>query len=871
MSDRLFRATLRWVRNGAGPELDCPHSLFELGLDEGHPRIADRRQCLRLLRTVQFDPDEDERLALEGGDVFEVFAVFVLLLQRRAGHAVARRLILPQAASRALAAVEHIWAPAAQGAAPLAAQLVSVACHRLVATDEAQVKAVLAYEKACGAGPCLEHRYFYVEARRRGLPVELRPPIDLVLGQGRHQRRLRWLMTDLTSHLAVRLARNKTLTLRALRDAGLPVPRHIPVETLEDAQHAAQRLGFPVVVKPIGTDRGVGITVGITSAAALGDAYRLARQHDPAVAIETFVPGETFRLMVVNGRFIAAARTTPTPLVGDGKHTVQEIVAHLNRSVMRGPGQQKPLCWMDIDEEAVATLRSQSLTPDTVLPAGKVAYLRTMSNLSRGGQSISVTDQVHPHNRALAETCAKIVGLELAGIDFRTRAIDRSWRDGFGTVIEVNTGPGLRMHIQPAVGQGADLATPIFDMLFPDGAPSRVPIVAVTGTNGKTTTTRMVAHALRRAGFFTGLTTTDDMVVDGRIIKRGDCAGAAHARHVLAIKAVEAAVLETARGGLIKYGLGFDRCSVAVVTNIAADHLGEDGVETLEDLARVKLVVPLSAEQVVLNADNAHCLAMRAALAGRRIVLFSTDPANPAVKQHVDGGGTAFVLSAAGQTETILRLAGDGATSLMPVEEIPITFHGSARHNVENALAALAALHCLGIPDGQSCESARQFRPDPACNSGRLNLLPGFPFEVFVDYAHNRHGFEAIASFASRRHCAGRKLCVVTMNASRISGATAHDAMTALAGHFDHYVTCNHDAPLKRREGFAALLQQGLRAAAVPEGAVSVCDGEDEAIDLALALARPGDLVMLLIGYEPQRIIERLRNRAAGARDAPAT
>lgn len=867
MNDKTITATLRWVRNGAGPELDCPHSLFEIRVDDGNSPTVDLDQCQRMLRAAQLPADESERQILAAADVFQAFAIFALLLQRRAGYTVARHAIIRQDSSSALVAVEHIWAPAAEWAAQLAAEFAAVACNRLVTTGSRIVNAVMAYEKACKDGPCIEHRYLYLEARRRGMPSELRPPFDLVLGQGVNQRRLHWMTTERTSHLAVRLARSKTRTLRVLREAGLPVPMHFPVSSLEAAQKAAQRIGFPVVVKPANTDRGVGITVGITSTSALEEAYLLARKYDATVAIEKFVPGDTFRMVVVNGKFVAATCTAPTPLVGDGQSTVQALVARLNMSALRGPGHQKPLSWIEIDDEALAVLRSQSLTPRSILPAGQVAHLRTMSNLSRGGKSVSVTERVHPDNRALAEACARIIGLDIAGIDYRSAAIGKSWRQGYGAVIEVNPTPGLRMHIHPAEGDAADLASPILDMLYPEGAASRIPIVAVTGTNGKTTTTRMVAHALRRQGLVTGVTTTDDTVVDGRVIKYGDCAGAGSARRVLSIPTVEAAVLETARGGLIKFGLGFDRCSVAVVTNIEADHLGELGVETLEDLARVKLIVPQSAEQVVLNADNGHCLDMRGALEGKRIVLFSTDSQNPAVQDHLRCGETAYVLGANDGVETIFRLEGDRETALLPVAEIPITFGGSARHNVENALAALAALHCLGMTDEKACASARTFKPDPRSNPGRLNPLPGFPFDVIVDYAHNKHGFAAIASFASRRLLTGRKLCVVTMNASRISDGTACDAMTALAGHFDHYVTCNHDSPLKRREGFSRVLQKGLCAAGVPEGDVSVCDGEDEAISEAIARAQPGDLVMILIGYEPQRIIRRLTEQAALVQD----
>lgn len=863
MSDGRFSATLLWVRQGAGPEMDCPHSLFELSLDDGHPRTLDHHQCRRLLKPALLDAGEVHRQALETADVFQAFAVFALLLQRRAGYAVTREVTIPKQGSGAIAAVEHIWAPAAQWAGGLAAQFVDIACGRLVTTDQNVADAVLAYETACKPGPRLDHRYLYLAARQRGLPAVLKPPFDLVLGHGRNQRRLHRMMTDRTPHLAFRLASSKTRTLHMLHEAGLPVPRHVPAANVAEAQTAAQQIGFPVVVKPVNTDRGVGITVGVTSGQSLEQAYRHARGFDVEVAVEEFIPGETFRLVVVDGRFIAAACTQPTPVMGDGKSTVRDILTRINMSTMRGPGHQKPLTWIELDEEAQEILKSQSLTPDSVLPFGRTIRLRSASNLSRGGQSVSVTESVHPDNRALAETCAQVIGLDIAGIDFRSGAIDKSWQEGHGAVIEVNPSPGLRMHIHPARGQDADLATPILDLLYPDGAQSRIPIVAVTGTNGKTTTTRLIAHMLTSAGLVTGVTTTDDTVVGGKVIQRGDCAGAGFARRVLSVPTVEAAVLETARGGLIKFGLGFDRCAVAVVTNIAADHLGELGVETLEDLARVKLTVPLSAERVVLNADNSQCLAMRSALAGKTIVLFSASPDNPAVQEHLRGGGTAYVLGAARPGQSILRLEGEGSTALIAVADIPITFNGSARHNAENALAAFAAVHCLGIPDTTASEAAREFRPDPESNLGRLNSLPGFPFEVIVDYAHNRHGFAAIAAFASHRPCRGRRLCVVTMNASRMTGETACDAMTALAGHFDHYVACNHDSPKKRRDGFSHILQKGLSAAGVAEHAISVCEGEDEAIDKALALARPGDLVMILIGYEPQRVVDTLRDRAS--------
>lgn len=861
MIDGKFSAKLLWVRNGAGPDLECPHSLFELSIPGDYPRSLDQAQCLRLLRAGQFDADDGHLRTLGSGSVLAAFAVFNVLLQRRAGHDVARHVTLPRGTS-ATAAVEHIWAPAAQWAAELAVQFVDIASGRLVAPDGKIIDAIFAYEKSCMAGPRVDHRYLFAGARRRGLPAVLKPPYDLLLGHGMHQRRLHRFMTDRTSHLGVRLATSKTRTLRKLAVAGLPVPLHLAVTTLADAQKAARTIGFPLVVKPVNTDRGLGVTVGITSAAELERAYHLARQHDAEVAVEQFVPGDTYRLLVVDGKFIAAARTQPTPVIGDGKSTVREIVNRINLSPFRGPGHLKPLSHMELDDEALGLLRSLSLTPDSVLPFGRTIRLRSVSNLSRGGQSISVTDQLHPDNRALAEACARVIGLDITGIDFRSSAIGKSWTEGHGAVIEVNPSPGLRMHLKPARGEESDVAGPILDLLYPGGAPSRIPIVAVTGTNGKTTTTRMIAHILMKAGLLTGVTTTDEAAVGGRIIERGDCAGAGPARRVLSVPLLEAAVLETARGGIIKYGLGFDLCSVAVVTNVEADHLGEHGVQTIEDLARVKLTVPKTAARVVLNAGNRHCLDMRRELTGKEIVLFSAHAGNPAVREHLSAGGTAYVLGEGGRGEAILRLRGEERTVLIHTAEIPVTFGGSARHNVENALAALAAVHCLDIDDRTACAAAGSFLAGAEFNLGRLNPVPGFPFEVFVDYAHNKHGFEAIAAFTDRRKADGRKLCVVTMNATRITDHDACDAMTALAGHFDHYVTCNHDSPKKRREGFSRILAHGLSTAGVGAETITVCEGEDEAIGMALSRAAPGDMVMLLIGYEPHRILEVLRSRA---------
>lgn len=863
MTPVQFEHQLLWVRNGPGPELDVPHCLFAVHLADGEAWTVNPQTLAHLTRILQLDPVADDELALEGKDAIAAFATLSVLLQRRAGHDVRNLLVLPQSPVSAKVAVAHIWPQALRMAAELAAQLVEIICGKLTVPDERLFEVIFNFEKACRPGPMIEHRYLHAAAIKRGIPAVLRPPSDILLGHGKYQVPMHRMVTGRTSHLAVRLASNKTRTIAMLREAGLPVPHHLPVADAAEARAAAGKIGFPVVVKPVNTDRGVGITVGIRSVEELDQAYRHARTLSSEIAVESVAPGKTYRLHVIGGKFVAATRTQPTPIVGDSRSTIRELVNRINMSPLRGPGHLKGLAWIEIDDDARAILASLSLTLESVLPFGRTIRLRTVSNVARGGQSISVTDTVHPDNRSLAEACARIIGLDLAGIDFCSEAIEKSWRDGYGAVIEVNESPGFRLHIAPASGPPADIATPLLGLLFPPGAPSRIPIVAVTGTNGKTTTTRLVAHALQSAGFVTGVATTEEMMVDGRIVERGDCAGAPFARRVLAVPVVEAAVLETARGGIIKHGLGFDRCSVAVVTNVAEDHLGQDGVDTLEDIARVKLTVPRHADTAVLNAGDGLCLAMRSALDGKRIILFSARRHNPVVEDHLAAGGTAYVA----EDGAILRRDRERSTLLLAVADVPITFGGRAMHNVENVLAALAALHGLGIDDRTACDAMRSFHVDHGVNPGRLDPVPGVGFEMYFDYAHNKHAFEAMARFVSQWSGTGRKICAVSMPAARVTDAGALDAITALAGRFDHYVTCNDDFPKFRREGFPELLQQGLVTAGVRSDMVTVRETMEEAIETVAAMARRGDLVVVLGGQDADKLILRAQALASRARE----
>ena len=657
---------------------------------------------------------------LEKLSIFEAFASVAILLQRRAANPVANFNVVMREPHLAWVAIEHIWAPTAQMAAALAVQFIQMLNGTRRASSEQISEAVLEFERKCGSMTA-GHKFLYAEAVRRGIPVQFTPPNNLVFGYGKNRRRLTGGTSEKTPQLAVSIASDKSATIDALRNAGLPVPLHIPVKDIEQAHKAVEKVGYPLVVKPVNTDQGVGITVGVKSASELEAAYQYARNYSNRIAVEQFLPGDTFRMLVINGRFVAACRTQPTPIVGDGVSSISQLVGRINLSPLRGPGHQKPLSWLEFDDEAKSILKNLSLTSESILPFGRTIRLRTASNLSKGGQSVSVNDIIHPDNMELAELCARIIGLDITGIDFRTDAIDKSWKQAECGIIEVNPNPGTRMHWRPASGPSADVATPVFELLFPNNSETRIPIVAVTGTNGTTPTVKLIAHMLRAAGLTVGSTTTDSVVVGGRVVSRGDSAGPGPARRVLSVPIVDAAVLEIAPGGLINYGLGFDRCDVAVITNVAEDHIGELGVRSIEELAQVKATVARQAGAVVLNAENQWCLGMRHSLPGKKIILFSTRAGIPAVVEHLEAGGTAFVVSDHGDGDVIVRCEGKRADVILRIEQLPMTFNGKACFNVENALAAIAAADCVGVGMHASAEAAMSFLTGTAGHDSQNN------------------------------------------------------------------------------------------------------------------------------------------------------
>jgi cyanophycin synthetase len=679
-------------------------------------------------------------------------------------------------------------------------------------------------------------------ARARDIPVRrLGDGSLLVLGHGARQRRALAAETDGTGAVAQEVAQDKQLTRALLQAAGVPVPDGRPVTGAEDAWQAAEEVGLPVVVKPQYGNQGRGVATNLITREQVLHAYEAARQESSYVLVERFVPGADHRLLVVGDRVVAAALREPAQVIGDGRLTVAELVAEVNKDPRRSDGHATVLSWIKLDAVGLAVLAEQGYTPVSVPPPGTRVLIRRNGNLSTGGTATDVTDRLHPELAARAVEAAKVVGLDIAGVDVVAGDIGLPLEGQGGAVVEVNAGPGLRMHLEPSAGRPRAVGDAVVDLLFPPGATGRIPVVAVTGVNGKTTTTRLIAHLLRRAGLVVGMTCTDGTFIDGRRTDAHDCSGPRSARNVLLHRRVEAAVLETARGGILREGLGFDRCDLAVVTNIGrGDHFGLRGIETVEELAAVKRGVVESvapAGTAVLNADDPLVRAMAGHCPGS-VTYFSPSPAARAVADHRAGGGRA-VLALDGW---VVLAEGRRAEPLVRLADVPLTHGGGVAFQVENALAAAAAAWALAMPPGQICSGLEAFRGGPDEVPGRFNVLEVRGRTVIVDYAHNPSAVAALA--VALDHFPHARRSAVFTGCNRCDDEVV-EIGTLLGNAFDRVVLYEDRGHSGRRDGeLNALLRRGLaagrRVAEVIEGA-----GELAAVQAALEAARPGELVVL--------------------------
>lgn len=677
----------------------------------------------------------------------------------------------------------------------------------------------------------------------RGIPYRRLNTDSLVLfGHGRKQRRIQAAETDRTSAIAESIAQDKEMTRMMLRAVGVPTPYGRPVTDSEDAWRAAEEIGLPVVVKPQDGNQGRGVATNLSTREQVVRAYEAARLESEQILVEKFAPGHDYRLLVVGDRVVAAARREPAHVVGDGVHTIVQLVDQVNLDPRRAEHHATVLSKIKLDAIALGVLADQGFAPDSVPSNGTMVLIRRNANLSTGGTAIDVTERVHPAVAASAVDAAKIVGLDIAGVDVVAQDISRPLSEQGGVIVEVNAAPGLRMHLEPSVGISRPVGEAIVDMLFPRGETGRIPIVAVTGVNGKTTTTRFIAHILRGTGKTVGMTCTDGVYVNERRIDSGDCSGPQSARSILINPTVDMAVFETARGGILREGLAFDYCDVAVVTNIGdGDHLGLCDINTPEELAKVKRCIVEAVAPTgyaVLNATDPLVVEMAAHCPGG-VVFFAIDPNHPVVVRHRGVGGRAVVV----RDGQIVLAEGDREEPVISLDHLPLTRGGQVAFQVENSLAAIAAGWSLGLDMELIRTRAESMAADIEKVPGRFNVFEIEGATVVVDYGHNVHSLtaviQALDSFPhTRRTClystAGDRRDIDIIRQGELLGAS-----------FDRVVLYEDHYRRGRAEGeITGLLRRGLNSALRTTEIVEVV-GANKACETALDLAQPGELVLL--------------------------
>jgi cyanophycin synthetase len=691
-------------------------------------------------------------------------------------------------------------------------------------------------------GPSTES--IVAEAQARRIPwLEVGSRAMIQMGYGIYQRRIQATLSSMTNVLSVELACDKEGTKRTLRSSGVPVPKGTVIKSpkyLEDA--IAEVGGFPIVIKPLNGNHGRGITIDIQSMLAAEDAFEIAVEVSEDVIIERFHNGRDHRVLVINGKVVAVAERVPAHVIGDGRSTISELIEITNRDPRRGDGHDNVLTKIVIDRTSLDVMQRQGYTLESVPKLGNTCYLRATANLSTGGIAVDRTDDIHQENIWLAQRVAKIIGLDIAGIDIVTLDISKPLREVDGVIVEVNAAPGFRMHTAPSVGIPRNVAEPVIDMLFPPGLPFRIPIISITGTNGKTTTTRLIAHIFRQAGMAVGYTTTDGIYIGDCLVEKGDTTGPYSAQVVLRDPTIEIAVLETARGGILRAGLGFDGCDVGVVLNVQADHLGIGDIDTVEDLANLKSVVVASAfpsGYAVLNADDPLVRGMATKVVAQ-IAYFSMIPNNEVVIAHTNQGGLAAVY----ENGYLSILKGDWTLRIEQAINIPLTLGGRVPFMIQNALAASLAAFAQGVKIEDIRAALTSFVASAQQTPGRMNLFDLGKYHVLIDYAHNPAGYKAIAAFINS-WTEGKHIGVIGAPGDRRDQDLIE--LGELAALMFDWVIIKEDSDRRGREpGIVAhLINQGVYQAN-PQMRSQIILDEIEAIDFALDQASEGALIVIL-------------------------
>lgn len=682
------------------------------------------------------------------------------------------------------------------------------------------------------------------EAERRGIPyIRLNKQSLVQLGYGVHQRRIRATIASSTSCIAVDIAGDKEETKNLLAAAEIPVPKGIILYRNDTVDRAISSVGFPMVFKPLNGNHGRGATTNVTNKQQAEIALAAAREHGSYVICEKFITGFDFRVLVINYKFICAALRTPASVKGDGIHNIEELIEETNKDPRRGFGHEKVLTQITVDGFTRKMLDDKGYTLNTVPKKGELVLLKPTANLSTGGTSTDVTDEVHPVNVFMAERIAKIIGLDICGIDIMAKDLKSPLSENGGAVLEVNAAPGFRMHIEPSDGIPRNVAEPVVDMLFPKGSNGRVPIIAITGTNGKTTTTRLTAHIAKIAGKKVGYTTSDGVYIQNQLMMRGDCTGPVSSQFVLKDPTIDFAVLECARGGILKNGLAFNRCEVAIITNVAADHMGLGGINNLQQMANLKAVV---AETVyphgyaVLNADDDLVYAMKDNLKCN-IALFSMDENNPRIKRHSKKGG----LSAVYENGFLTILKGTWKIRVMSVKDVPITFDGLAVHNISNCIAAMLGSYLyrdITIEDIRSALSS--FMPSHVQTPGRLNFFNFKKFTFLADFAHNPHGLQLLCDFVEKLPYP-KKIGVISGTGDR-RDEDIRKLGEISSKYFDEIIIrCDKNLRGREADEIIGLLKEGI-AAVNPELPTMVIPNENEALEYIYNHAQEGALYTVM-------------------------
>jgi len=693
-------------------------------------------------------------------------------------------------------------------------------------------------------------------ALERGIPVmRIGRGSIIQLGYGKYQKRLEATITDKTSCIAVDIACDKSTTKEILIEAGIPVPNGSSCSSPQEAVLLAQEIGYPVVVKPERGNQGRGVSLNLLTSEEVIKAYNIASKIDENVIVERYVKGNDYRVLVVGDQVVAVSQRIPAHVVGDGVHSIRELVEAVNADPRRGNDHEKPLTKIVIDEISINLLEKQGYTLDSIPKPGKIIRLKENGNISTGGEAIDCTEKIHPLNQEIAIRAARVIGLDVAGIDISCEDIGKPITETGGAVIEVNAAPGIRMHLYPSKGKPRKVANHIVDLLYPSGSRHSIPIISITGTNGKTTTTRMVAHILKAHGMNVGMTVTGGVYINDRCILKGDTTGPASARMILMDKSIDVAVLETARGGIIRSGLAYDLSDIGVLTNISEDHLGIDGIDSLEELLHVKSLVIEAIKTngyAVLNADDP--MAVQAAQRTKsNIIYFSKEDDNLIIHKHLAEGGIAVFL----KNGYITIATGESIIQSLHVSGIPATYGGKLVHNIENSLTAVAVAYAMKIPLATIEKALASFNTDEFQNPGRFNIFNVKDFRVVIDYGHNIAGYQMIGE-AVKKMGASRLVGIIGVPGDRQNDCIKKIGF--IAGEIFDKIIIKEDMDLRGRvEGeVSRLLLEGAISSGMERNQIEIIRNENQALEKAMMEARAGDLIVVF--YENlEGVLETLK------------